>query len=95
MIKQAKLEESIRASIMTELRDISCCGAVDDVGIEVNWDRPLGLANWWVTRIRYQDAAFPHSDIAASESEISRIEAVLQAQYFVESNDGFKRGADV
>lgn len=80
---------------MTELHDISCCGAVDDVGIEVNWDRPLGFTNWWVTRIRYQKTAFPHSDIAASENEISRIEALLQTQYFVESNDGFTRGANV
>ncbi len=95
MIKQAKSKESIHASIMTELRDISCCGAVDDIGIEVNWDRPSGFTNWWVTRIRYQNTAFPRSDIAASENEISRIEAVLQAQYFIESNDGFKRGAHV
>ena len=87
MIKQAKSKESIRATIMTELNEISCCGAVDDVGIEVNWDRPQGLINWWVTRIKYQSTAFPQTDIAASEEEISRIEAHLQARYFVQPNN--------
>jgi hypothetical protein len=95
MKKLAKSKESIRVSMMTELRAISCCGAVDDVGIEVNWDRPAGMINWWVTRIRYQKSAFPQSDIAASESEISRIEAVLQQRYFIETDDGFSRGAHV
>lgn len=88
MIKQAKTKESIRVLIMSELHDISCCGAVDDIGIEVNWERPAGLNNWWVTRIRYQNAAFPHADIAASEEEISRIEALHQARFFVQARDG-------
>ena len=91
----AKSQESVRASIMTEVRAISCCGAVDDVGIEVNWERPSGMTNWWVTRIRYQKSAFPQSDIAASEGEISRIEAVLQRRYFIESDEGFNRGTHV
>ena len=87
MIKQAKSKESIRASIMEELNEIPCCGAVNDVRIEVNWDRPSGWVNWWVTRIKYQSTAFPQTDIAASGDEISRIEAHLQARYFVESSD--------
>ncbi len=95
MIKQAKSQESIQETIMIELRAISCCGAVDDIGIEVNWERPSGFTNWWVTRIRYQSTAFPHADIAASENEISRIEAHLQARYFIESNDGFSLGTRV
>jgi hypothetical protein len=92
MIKQAKSQEAIRTSIMTELHAISCCGAVDDVGIEVNWERASGMINWWVTRIRYQKSPFPQSDIAASGSEIARIESALQAQYFVETDDAFKLG---
>ena len=93
MAKLPKSQEAVRASIMTELSNISCCGAVRDVGIEVNWDRPSGMANWWVTRIRYQDSAFPRSDIAASENEISRVEALLQAQYFIRSDAAFVLGA--
>jgi hypothetical protein len=95
MKKTPKSKESVRASIMREVRGISCCGAVDDVGIEVNWDRSSGMTNWWVTRIRYKKSAFPRSDIAASECEISRIEAVLQQRYFIETDDGFGRGAHV
>lgn len=91
MIKQARSKESIRSSIMRELNAISCCGAVDDVRIEVNWDRPSGLINWWVTRIQYQNTAFPQTDIAASGKEVSRIEAYMQARYFVQAND--RRGS--
>ena len=87
MTKQAKSKESIRASIMEELNEIPCCGAVNDVRIEVNWDRPAGLINWWVTRIQYQNTAFPQTDIAASGEQISRVEANQQARYFVQSND--------
>jgi len=95
MIRQAKSLESMHECIMVELRGICCCGAVDGIGIEVNWERPSGFTNWWVTRIRYQNTAFPHADIAASENEISRIEALLQARYFIEPNDGFSRGTRV
>ncbi len=93
MTKRPESQETIRASIMSEIRAISCCGAVDDIGIEVNWDRPAGTSNWWVTRIKYRDADFPGADMAASGDEISRVEAVLQAQYFVKSDDGFVLGA--
>jgi hypothetical protein len=93
MKKIATSQESVHSTMMRELRDISCCGCVDDVGIEVNWERSSGMTNWWVTRIRYQASAFPQSDIATSEREISRVEAVLQSRYYVETDDSFMLGS--
>lgn len=90
--KIATSQDAVHTSMMAELRCITCCDEVEDVGIEVNWDRLAGMTNWWVTRIRYRnpDCAGPH--LAGSEAEISRVEAVLQARYFVEANDGFRLG---
>ena len=95
MIKTATSQEYILESIMNRVQDISCCGAVVDVGIEVNTERALGMNNWWVTRIKYQRSPFPNSDIAASCLEISRIEAALQANFFIEIDAGFQLGSHV
>lgn len=92
MIKASTSIQAIRSSILHELSGISCCGAVDDIDIEVNWERSIGMTNWWVTRIRFQKSPFPGNDIAASTSEIARIEHDLQAAYFIVTDDGFTRG---
>jgi hypothetical protein len=95
MTKASTSIEAIRTSILNKLSLIDCCGAVDDVDIEVNWERTFGMTNWWVTRIRFQRAPFPPADIAASTSVIARIEQDLQSAWFIVTDDGFARGLHV
>jgi hypothetical protein len=95
MTKASTSIEAIRTSILSRLSVIACCGAVNDVDIEVNWERTSGMTNWWVTRIRFQRAPFPPTDIAASTSVIARIEHDLQASWFIVTDDGFSRGLHV
>jgi hypothetical protein len=80
MIKSARSPETIRVELMSALGLCAATRIVESVGIEVNWDRPAGLLNWWVTRVHYRSAELP--DIAASRCDLSRVEADLQARYF-------------
>ena len=91
MMKIAKSSDAIRAAIMAELGGILSCRGIEDVAIDVNEDRPPGLPNWWISRIRYQ-SSLPRSGIADSQNEVFQIEEVLRARYFVEPDEGFVLG---
>ncbi len=88
MRKQGKSPNGIHDSVMAQLHEIATCKAIDDVVIEVNWDRPIGFANWWITRIKYRSGGTQRSGIVDSGNEVSRVETHLQARFFAE-RDGF------
>jgi hypothetical protein len=88
MKRQGKSPNEIHDAVMAQLHEIATCDAVNDVVIEVNWDRPPGFANWWVTRIKYRSAGTQRAGIFDSGKEVARVEAQLQTVFFAE-RDGF------
>ena len=82
MKKQAKSETDIHGAVLDELHGVAACRAIQDVVIEVNWDRPAGLSNWWIRQIKFRNGSVQHPGCAGAGSELARIEAVLQSKFF-------------
>jgi hypothetical protein len=84
--RQGKSETDIRKAVLNELHCIAVCREIEDVEIEVNRDRPEGLPNWWIRRIRFRNGRVPHKGVVETGGEVSRVEAVLQSRFFAYPN---------
>jgi hypothetical protein len=86
MKKQGRSEADIRAAVLDELHGIANCREIEDVEIEVNRDRPVGLSNWWIRQIRFRNGRSLLSCVMDAGGDVSRVEADLQSRFFASPN---------